>query len=196
MGGSKILPITSLQRMVISLSRQMTLVVLRKIDGILSSTVKIICVILLIAIVATISVSVFTRFVIFYPLNFADALAKYLMMWMAFLGSGLAIKEGEHIVVNMFVEKLGSKGKRTMLLITNVVVSAFLIVVIYYGYLYALSGKGSHDPFVFGISMMIPYLSVPIGACYMLIQINLTTFIQMLTNKVDDGQARLQQGGF
>lgn len=177
------------------MDRQSTLLSLRKIDDILSLVVKVICVILLGAIVTTISVSVFTRFVIFYPLNFADALAKYLMMWMAFLGSGLAIKEGEHIVVDMFVNKLGGRAKKMLLIAINIVVSIFLMIVIYYGFLYALSGRDSHDPFVFGISMLIPYLSVPVGACYMLIQINLTTFIRMLGEKVEDGQPQLQQGG-
>ncbi|WP_164667685.1 TRAP transporter small permease [Virgibacillus doumboii] len=167
------------------MSRQTTVNSLMKIDKILSKTVEIICVLLLIATVTTISVSIFTRFVIFYPLNFADALGKYMMMWMAFLGSGLAIKAGEHIAVDMFMDKLNAKNRKILLVIIDVLISIFLIFLIYYGWIFALSGKGSHDPFVFGISMMIPYLSVPVGFAYILVQLNITTILRVLKEDPD-----------
>ncbi len=163
------------------MSKQAKLETLKRIDQALSKTVQNICIALLVAIVATVSIAVFTRFVIFYPLNFSDALAKYMMMWMAFLGSGLAIRAGEHIAVDMFVSKIKGSSKKKLLIIMNILVSIFLIAVTYYGFQNAWNGKDSHDPFVFGISMMIPYLSVPVGALYALIQMNLTTLIRLYT---------------
>ncbi|MFZ4452742.1 TRAP transporter small permease [Salibacterium aidingense] len=152
---------------------------LQKADHILALSIKIICVTLLAVIVLSISASIFTRFVVFSPLNFANALSKYLMMWMAFLGAGLAIREGEHIVVDILLRKLKGKNRTRLLLFINTLVSVFLLLIVYYGYLYALSGIDSSDPFVFGINMMIPYLSVPVGALYMLIQLNITTLLQL-----------------
>ncbi|OZU88024.1 hypothetical protein CIL03_12870 [Virgibacillus indicus] len=156
---------------------------LKKVDNVLGKTVQILCVALLAIIVLTISISITTRFVFFNPLNFADALAKYLMIWMCFLGSGLAIRAGEHIVVEMFRDSLTEKGRKKLIVFIDIVVSVFLIIVIYNGFIFAFSGLGSHDPFVFGISMIIPYLSVPIGFIYMLIQLNITTALSLLSKE-------------
>lgn len=155
--------------------------ILKRIDSILGKTVQILSVVILAIIIITISVSITTRFVFFNPLNFADALAKYLMIWMCFLGSGLAIRSGEHIIVDLFSNSLSEKASKRLMVFINVIVSVFLILVIYQGMSFALSGLGSHDPFVFGISMIIPYLSVPVGFAYMLVQLNITTILSLIS---------------
>ncbi|WP_126979605.1 TRAP transporter small permease [Frigidibacter oleivorans] len=152
---------------------------LRRFDLHLSSAVRSICVALLGAIVLTISASVFSRFIIFNPLNFADALAKYLMQWMVFLGVGLAIRSGEHVLVDIVAVKLSRRSARVLLVLNNALVSVLLAVVAYYGTLNALSATGSRDPFVFGISMAIPYASVAVGAAYALVQSNITTWLNL-----------------
>lgn len=151
----------------------------RLVDKWLAGIVGGLCVALLGAIVVTISASVFSRFVVFHPLNFADALAKYFLQWMAFLGVGLAIRSGEHVLVDMLVVKFSQRSARALLVGINVLVSVLFATVAYYGTLNALSGLNSHDPFVFGISMAIPYFSVAAGALYALIQTNLTTWIRL-----------------
>ncbi|MFD0959911.1 TRAP transporter small permease [Paenibacillus chungangensis] len=154
--------------------------VVMKADHVLFKTVQVITVLLLAGIVLTISASVFTRWIIFYPLNFADALAKYMLMWMAFLGMGLALRSGEHIAVDMLVTKLKGAARKFVQGCIHVLLSVFLLIIAYYGFQYAMDGRDSYDPFVFGISMMIPYLSVSVGAIYACIQINLRMIGQML----------------
>ena len=153
---------------------------LDKIDHFLISFIKLICAILLIAMVATISVSVFTRFVIFSPINFADALTKYLMIWLAFLGSGLSLRYREHIALVMILEKLTEKQRNKLLVMIDVAVSIFLIVIIYYGTIFSLGGLTSTDPLVFGIKMIYIYLAVPVGALYALIHLNILTIKTIL----------------
>src|SRR5699024_891876 len=156
---------------------------LRRFDLVLGKAVQILCVALLGVIVLTISVSILTRFVFFTPLNFADALAKYLMIWLCFLGSGLAIRSGEHVIVEMFSNKLSGKSKKIWRVFVDIGVSILFIFIIYNGITFSLSVIGSTDPFVFGISMFIPYVSVPIGFVYMLIQLNITTILSLLSTE-------------
>lgn len=153
---------------------------LYKVDNWLATFIKIICAILMIAIVLVVTINVITRFVFFNPLNFGSGLSKYLMIWIAFLGIGLAAQNGEHIAVDMFLRKLKGKSETFLLIIINVVVSIFLIFVIYYGFIYAISGSDSYDPLVFDLNMMIPYSALPIGAVYTFIQYNIFTLIQIL----------------
>src|SRR5699024_1411321 len=105
-------------------------------------------------ILLTISVSILTRFVFFTPLNFADALAKYLMLWLCVLGSGLAIRSGEHVLVEMFSTKLSGKSKKIWLVFVDIVVSIFFIFIIYNGITFALSVIGFIDPFVSDLSLL------------------------------------------
>lgn len=165
------------------MNKQKTIERLMKADNNVARVVEIVCVFLLAMIVIIISVSVFTRFVMFNPLNFANPLAKYLMLWLAFLGAGLAFRFGEHIAVDMFVDKLKSSSKSLLIITSNILISIFLIVVIYYGFEFALSGLESNDPLVFGISMVFPYLSVPVSFIYILFQLNISTVINLLNNK-------------
>jgi len=143
-----------------------------------SKGVESVCVFLLAAIVITVMASIVTRFAIFHPLNFADALAKYLMMWMAFLGVSLALRKGEHIAVEALKAHLTGRTRLLLELVIAGGMAAFLALVVYFGALNAWSGRNSHDPFVFGVSMMIPYLSVPAGALCALAQLLLTTALR------------------
>lgn len=172
------------------MSRQQTAGVLRKVDAALARTIQGLTVVLLGIIILTVTTAVITRWIIFYPLNFADPLSKYLLMWIAFLGAGLVFRTGEHIAVDMLKNKFKGRSEKVLLVALNVLTSIFLAVVIYYGFQFAWKGRTSHDPFVFGISMMIPYLSVPVGALYALIQVNLTTIIHLL-----DGESAGERSG-
>ena len=156
---------------------------LKRWDRRLSFSVEVLCVVLLAAIVATVSISVFTRFVVFYPLNFADALAKYLLMWVVFLGVGLALREGEHIAVDILVSRLRGVPKAAVAATVTVSISLFLGIVATFGFQNAWQGRELHDPLVFGVSMMVPYLAVPVGAGYALVQLNLAVWIDILEKR-------------
>ena len=140
-------------------------------DPVLARWLEAACVCLLGLMVLTTSASIVTRFVVFHPLNFADPLAKYLMMWCAFLGVGLALRKGEHIAVEMLKDRLKDRPARVLEQVVNASVFVFLGAVVFYGFGYAWNGHASHDPFVFGVSMAVPYLSVPVGAGLAMLQL-------------------------
>lgn len=152
---------------------------LEKLDRRLAAIVMAVCVTLLGAIVLTISASVFSRFVVFNPLNFADPMSKYLMQWAAFLGVGLAVRAGEHVFVDMLYASLGRRARRVLIVAINVLLTILFAAVLWYGLGNALSARASRDPFVFNVPMVVPYLSVPAGALYALIQSNLSTWLAL-----------------
>lgn len=148
-----------------------------KFDANLAAIVMAICVALLGTMVLVIAASVFSRFVVFTPLNFAHPMSKYLMQWAAFLGVGLAIRTREHVLVDMLYIALKPERRRLLIILVNTLLTVLFVAVLWYGIKNALSARNSRDPFVFGMSMMIPYFSVPAGALYALIQTNLTTYL-------------------
>lgn len=157
-----------------------------KVDYVLTSIVKVLCIIMLALIVLITTISIISRYFFFYPLNFANPISIYLMMWISFLGSGLALRKGEHIFVELFLNKFTGRTRSRLLILINLIIALFLIVMIYYGLIFAFTGLESTDAFVFGISMFIPYLSVPIGMLYMLFVIILQIIIEFQKIKYDN----------
>ena len=154
-----------------------------------------VCVALLALIVISISAAVLARFVIFTPLNFADPLSKYLMQWMAFLGLGMAMCRAEHVVVSAFSDLLPPRIRRGLALFICGLVAALFLVILIYGWQYAMSGRNSSDPFVFGVPMIVPYLSVSAGALYALVQSLLTAGIIMTSSENEDPLPRAATQG-
>lgn len=152
---------------------------LMQVEQSLYVAVRAICISLLGLIVIAISAAVFARFIIFTPLNFADPLSKYLMQWLAFLGMGLAMRRGEHVLVSALADHLPQKARRMLAVAISLAVAGLFTVILIYGWKYALSGLTSSDPFVFGVPMIIPYLSVPVGALYAVVQALLTLGITL-----------------
>ena len=121
---------------------------------------------LVIALMAAMTVDcvlgVFFRYVVQDALTWTEETARYLMIWMGFLATGLALREGGHIAVEMLVERMPPSAQRAMLLLVRLLSLAFLVVVIGAGWVLLVRVSGQRTP-VLGISMAWPYLAIPVG---------------------------------
>lgn len=149
---------------------------------------KIFCVTCLAGIIICTTLSVFFRYVFFFPLNFSDPISVFFLTWMTFVGTGLAAATGEHVYVDFFLSRFPHSLKKVMVVITAVTVSFFLVLIAYYGFLFAWAMRDSSDPMIFGMSLIVPYLSVPVGATYCLLQIWLAAIITLLEINNNSGQ--------
>jgi TRAP-type C4-dicarboxylate transport system permease small subunit len=131
------------------------------------------CCLLLAGIVLVTTGSIFFRYVLSTPLNFSDQLSAYALAWVCFIGSGIVLAHGEHVAVDFFEKRMPVLLQKAAYIIYIFCFSVFLFIVIYYGSIYAWGVRGSVDPLLLHMSMMIPYLSVPVGSMYMLLQLNL-----------------------
>lgn len=120
--------------------------------------------------VVIIWISVFTRYVTSNPISWGEQVAKYMMIWAAFLGSSLALREGAHIAVNMFVGLLPKPVQRALGLLALVLSATFLAVCLYYGVLFTDKVRPHTDPLVGEMSMAWAYAAIPAGCLLMLVQ--------------------------
>ncbi len=65
------------------------------------------------------------RYVFNRPLPWADELNVVLLIWMTFWSAALVTRDREHVVFDLFYERLGGQGKRAMLLVGAVSFGAF-----------------------------------------------------------------------
>jgi TRAP-type C4-dicarboxylate transport system permease small subunit len=105
---------------------------------------------------------VFFRYVVQDALTWTEETARYLMIWMGFLATGLALREGGHIAVELVLERMPPGIQRAMLASVRLLSLAFLVAVIGAGWSLLVKVSGQRTP-VLGISMMWPYLAIPVG---------------------------------
>lgn len=100
---------------------------------------------LLIAIISCMFVlvllQVFTRFVLDAPLSWTEELARYLMVWMGFLGAGIGLKYGLHMSLGILSDRLKGKPKLVMHVLSHVLTLGIGVLICVYGYKIMLSGR-------------------------------------------------------
>lgn len=123
------------------------------------------------AMVVVILAAVFTRYVMNDPLSWAEQVAKYLMIWAAFLGASLGIKEGSHIAVNVLVDVLPATLQKACSYLGYALTAGFLLVCAYQGVLFTNKVRDHSDPLVWEMSMAWAYAAIPAGCLLMLLQL-------------------------
>jgi len=119
---------------------------------------------LMMAVMATlVFVNVITRYVFNFSIIWAEEVSQYLMIWIAYLGAGLALREGRHVAVEMLQDRLPTALGRRLRMAVGGLVLIFLGVVTVLGFQFAVFVWNQETP-VLNISLGIPSLAIPIGA--------------------------------
>jgi TRAP-type C4-dicarboxylate transport system permease small subunit len=132
-------------------------------------------------------VQIFFRFILGGGIAWSEEIAKYLMVWMALLGSSVLFREGGHIAINYFISKYSFL--RYILMFHAILSAVLFVLLIYYGIDYAAFGFRSISP-ASGIRKFWPYLAIPVGAFFLLIQ-DFARFIHLLFT--DDKTIRAEE---
>lgn len=98
----------------------------RIIDRVLSAVM----VALLVILVLSLGYNVFGRFVLGRSLAIADELARFLFIWLVFIGAALAHLHNEHIAVDFVTDRLPFRIRRYVAVFGEMAVLGFLVVVL------------------------------------------------------------------
>lgn len=128
------------------------------------------CLILLIAMCLVTFAQVFFRFVIVHSLPWSEEFSRYALVWASFLGASIALKRGLHIGVEAFIGKLPEGKRRSIYLLTLILILIFLLTVMVKGFQLAQFNMRQSSP-AMRIPMGFPYLAIPVGAFLMSIHL-------------------------
>lgn len=129
-------------------------------------------------------VQVFCRYVLNSALIWPEELNVFLMAWITFVGSSIAIKESSHIGIDMFVNMLPKKLEIVVRICSKIVIIYCVSLIIKYGFNIAKMNIGVVSD-ALGISMFIPRISLVIGGLMMLYQV---MYLLMIDFKMIFGQ--------
>jgi TRAP-type C4-dicarboxylate transport system permease small subunit len=119
---------------------------------------------LMMAVMATlVFINVIARYVFGVSIIWAEEVSQYLMIWIAYLGAGLALREGRHVALEMLHECLAAALSRKVRMVIGGLTLAFLGMVAVLGFQFVVFVWSQETP-VLNISLGIPSLAIPIGA--------------------------------
>ena len=128
-------------------------------------------VIAMMAVMATlVFMNVVSRYIFNHSIIWAEEVSQYLMVWVAFLGAGLALRQGRHVAIEILQDRLPSTARRMTRHLVALLLIVFMGVLIVLGFQFARFAWDQETP-VLNIPLGIPYMAVPIGALLLLIHL-------------------------
>lgn len=137
---------------------------------------------------------VFFRYVLNDSLTWSEELARYLFVWVSFLGAAIALHRKMHIAVDILTSIVSERARRIMLLITQVAVLFLLVVLIGYGMRITLLTWNTPSA-ALRIPMGLVYLAIPTGAFCMLV-ILICQFLDRTTASQDAAPGEKEEGEY
>ena len=84
-----------------------------------------------------VAVQVFFRYVLNHSIFWSEELARFLLVWLTFLGATVVYYRGVHASVDFLYERLGAGSKRAMNILVHLASLSFFVVMIIYGWQFA-----------------------------------------------------------
>lgn len=119
------------------------------------------------AIAIIVSMSVIFRYGFNNSLAWAEDAAKFLLVWLAFIGSPLGFKHGAHVSIDFVPAAVPAVIRRMVRALTHLIVLTLMVVLAWQGWRFALNGWAQVALTIGDISMFWIFLCMPIGAAIM-----------------------------
>ena len=144
--------------------------ILRLIDRALGGFAKVGVIAAMAVMSGTIIAQIYFRYIAGSSLIWSEELARYLMVWLTFLGGPVALRRGEHIGVTIFRDWAPRVLRLILMLAGQIVILILLGVVVFYGYHITVRNLGQPSP-----AMRIPIgwvtAAIPVGSALMIVEV-------------------------
>jgi C4-dicarboxylate transporter DctQ subunit len=133
-------------------------------------------------------VNVVLRYWFLAPISWAEELTLYLMAWIVFVGSSVAIRTRGHIAIDLLPLTLSPAGRHRLAIFIALVMLAFFAVFFYYSGQHTLRVRsiGQVTP-VMQAPMWLAYLAMPAGSALMFVR-TCQLIVRLLRESSRDGK--------
>ena len=126
--------------------------------------------------VAVMLTQVFFRYVLNSSLAWSEELAKYLFVWMTFIGGAICLKENIHIGVDYFISLLPKRWQEAIRLFNILLVILFSGIVAVSGFVWVVITHGTSTPALGWPLNIVFYAAFPVG-CMMTVYYGIKRFM-------------------
>jgi tripartite ATP-independent transporter DctM subunit len=118
--------------------------------------------VIIVAEVVILFVGIVSRAVFHHAIIWSDELASILFLWLAMLGSAIAVQRSGHMRLSVFVQRLGPRAAGFAEALSIASVALFLILILHPAYLYVEDQSFVETP-ALGWSGVVRALAIPVG---------------------------------
>lgn len=140
----------------------------------LRRVVDVVAIFLLSAMVCLILVQILGRYVFNYSISWSEEAATFVQVWLVMLGAGIAMRNGQHVAIDLLVSKLPLVLQRVVKGAGFLLAAWFLLVVIISSLSMLTIGMIVKSP-ALQVPLAVPYLALPVGMAYFLLELALAT---------------------
>lgn len=120
---------------------------------------SVVIVALMAAMSALIGMQIFMRYVMGASLSWSEELARYLFIWMTYLGIACAVRQNAHIRVTMLTDLLPERIRLWVPVLTATIFAGFAVFVMYQGWFFVEK--------IFRFGQKSASLGIPMGYVYL-----------------------------
>lgn len=123
-------------------------------------------------------VQVFLRYVVHAPLTWSEEVAKYLSIWIVFLGMAIAMRRMSLIAVEAVVQNVPKNIGHAMRILVTILIMIFLCYLFYISAQVTADASDQNFASV-DLSMSLAYAALPVGAFLTLLNV-IVVFIELI----------------
>ncbi|MEO5737134.1 MAG: TRAP transporter small permease [Variovorax sp.] len=109
-----------------------------------------------------------TRFVLEQPAEWSEILIRMSLIWMVFLGIPMAFRQGAMVSVDVLYSWSPPRIRRVLDFVVSIAALALMLVILWWGWDYAMRGRVQSMAGLESLSMVWAYLALPVGAVFCL----------------------------
>jgi TRAP-type C4-dicarboxylate transport system permease small subunit len=118
------------------------------------------------------------RYLFNTPLIWSEELARYLFVWVAFIGASFGVRDSAHIKLTVIFNYFPRKFQKIFTIVTNIITIIFFLYLIPESISLTIE-QFAIDSSAMGIPMGIVFLAVPVGFIMMSFRLLLNTLVLM-----------------
>jgi C4-dicarboxylate transporter DctQ subunit len=123
--------------------------------------------VLLVATVLTILAQVLFRYVLDQPLSWSTEVATDLLLYIAFVGFAIGVRDNAHVALHLFESRLGVRSRRLLRIFELAILGAVIGAIGYGGAVYGYQQRAEISPS--DIPLWTVFLALPVGAALSLV---------------------------
>ncbi|MEQ6917584.1 TRAP transporter small permease [Halomonas aquatica] len=141
------------------------LTALQRIENVIDAALRPVVFTGMAALIGVITLQIVSR-VFFNAVGWTEEVARFLLVWITFLGATLAFQRGRHIAVTFLVEALPGRLQRIIRITAVLVVLGFMVSLVVIGYQY-MQVQSFQKSASLRLSMTWVYAVIPVSAALM-----------------------------
>jgi TRAP-type C4-dicarboxylate transport system permease small subunit len=134
---------------------------LNKLDKALTAAAKWTSIVLFAVMVLLSILQVICRYVLHVSLSFTEELARFLFIWVTFLGSAMALKKDQHVKMDLLVRQFPEIAQKAVRFVLFLVSLIAYWILIYYGFV-LVKKTVYQTSAALGLPMSYIYFAVPV----------------------------------